>query len=113
MRKFTILALLFPVLLAMTVPAGSQTRPRRVNQLTDSSAPSNSEARAQERSRATSVASERPAPVREGVRRESRWPGMLLGTALSIGVGRIGHGGHGGSCSPSRGSILSGPRFGF
>jgi hypothetical protein len=110
MRKFTILALLFPVLFAMTVPVGSQTRPRRVNQLVNSSAPSNSEAGAQERPRATSATSERPAPIREGTRRESRWPGMLLSTGLAIGLGRIGHGG---SCSPSRGTILSGPRLGF
>jgi hypothetical protein len=108
MRKFTILALLFPVLFAMTVPVGSQTRPRRVNQLTESSAPSNSEARAQERPRATSATSERTTPVREGARRESRWPGMLLSTGLAIGLGRIGHGT---ACSPSRGAILSGPRL--
>ena len=112
MRKFTISALLFPILFAVTVSVGSQTRPRRVSQPTNSSAESNLEARAQERPRATSerapATSERTPPFREGARRESRWPGILLGTGLSIGAGRIGHGS---SCSPSRGSILQGPRF--
>ncbi len=111
MRKFTISALLFPVLFGLTVSAGSQTRPRRVSQPTDTalvsnnvSAPANSEARTQERARAT----ERAPATREGARRESRWPGILLSTGLSIGASRIGHGS---SCSPSRGAILSGPRF--
>jgi hypothetical protein len=112
MRKFTISALLFPVLFGLTVPVGSQTRPRRVNQLTDTSVASNSEVRTstasnaetrtQERSRATS---ERPPAVREGARRESRWPGLLLSTGLAIGASRIGHGS---SCSPSRGGLLAG-----
>lgn len=105
MRRFTISALLFPVLFGLTVSVGSQTRPRRVNQSTNTSSPSNSEARAQERPRATS---ERSPAAREGARRESRWPAILLGTGLSIGASRIGHGS---SCSPSRGAILSGPRF--
>jgi hypothetical protein len=113
MRKFTISALLFPVLFGLTVPVGSQTRPRRVNQLTNTSvasnsevppsAASNSEVRTQERSRATS---ERPPAVREGARPQSRWPGLLLTTGLAIGASRIGH--HGSSCSPSRGAILGG-----
>jgi hypothetical protein len=112
MRKFTISALLFPVLFGLTVSVGSQTRPRRVTQPVDTSLvsnnttpASNSEARTQERPRATS---ERSPASREGVRRESRWPGILLNTGLSIGASRIGHGS---SCSPSRGAILSGPRF--
>jgi len=122
MRKFTISALLFPVLFGLAVPVGSQTRPRRVNQLTDTSVASNSEVRTsasnseastsvasnsevrtQERARATS---ERPPAVREGVRRESRWPGLLLSTGIAIGASRIGH--HGSSCSPSRGALLGG-----
>jgi hypothetical protein len=113
MRKFTISALLFPILFGLTVSVGSQTRPRRVNQLTDTSvasnsevrtpAASNSEVRTQERARATS---ERTPAVREGVRRESRWPGLLLSTGLAIGASRIGH--HGSSCSPSRGVLLGG-----
>jgi hypothetical protein len=112
MRKFTISALLFPVLLGLTVPVGSQTRPRRVNQLTDTSVASNSEVRpsaalnsevrTQERSRATT---ERPRAAREGTRQGSRWPGLLLSTGLAIGASRIGHGS---SCSPSRGAILGG-----
>ena len=103
MRKFTISALLFPILFGLTVSVGSQTRPRRVNQLTDTSVASNSEVRTQERARATS---ERAPAVREGVRRESRWPGLLLSTGLAIGASRIGH--HGSSCSPSRGVLLGG-----
>ena len=112
MRKFTISALLFPVLFGLTVSVGSQTRPRRVNQLTSTSSESNSEVRAvasnsevrtQEQPRATS---ERPPAVREGVRRESRWPGLLLSAGLAIGTSRIGH--HGSSCSPSRGALLGG-----
>jgi hypothetical protein len=97
MRKFTISALLFPVLFGLTVPVGSQTRPRRVNQLTDTSvasnlevrtsAPSNSEVRTQERPRATS---ERPPAVREGVRRESRWPGLLLSTGSQSAPAALG-----------------------
>jgi hypothetical protein len=112
MRKFTISALLFPVLFGLAVSAGSQTRPRRVNQLTDTSATSNSEVRTavasnsevrpQERPRATS---ERRPAAREGARRESRWPALLLSTGLAIGASRIGHGS---SCSPSRGAILGG-----
>lgn len=105
MRKFTTLALLLPILFALTVSVGSQTRPRRVNQPANTSSLSNSEARTQERQRA--ISEPKPA-VREGVRRESRWPGILLGTGISIGAGRIGHGS---SCSPSRGVLLGGPRF--
>ncbi len=105
MRKFTIFALLFPVLFGLTVTVGSQTRPRRVSPPTNTSLVSNSEVRAQERPRATS---ERTPATREGARRESRWPAILLNTGLSIGASRIGHGS---SCSPSRGSILSGARF--
>ena len=122
MRKFTISALLFPILFGLTVSAGSQTRPRRVNPPTNdaeasnsevrtsaalnsearTSVASNSEVRTPERPRATS---ERTPAAREGARRESRWPGLLLSTGLAIGASRIGHGS---SCSPSRGSILSG-----
>jgi hypothetical protein len=101
MRRFTIAALLFPALFGLTISVGSQTRPRRVNQLTNTSGASNSEVRT-ERPRSNS---ERPPAAREGVRRESRWPGLLLSTGLSIGAGRIGHGS---SCSPSRGAILGG-----
>jgi hypothetical protein len=112
MRKFTISALLFPILFGLTVSAGSQTRPRRVNapantlvatnsEVRTSAAP-NSEARTQERPRATS---ERRPAAREGARRESRWPALLLSTGLAIGASRIGHGS---SCSPSRGSLLGG-----
>lgn len=107
MRKFTLFALLFPILFGLTVSVGSQTRPRRVSQPTNTntSSVSNSEARAQERPRATS---ERTPATREGARRASRWPGILLGTGIAIGAGRIGHGS---SCSPSRGVLLGGPRF--
>lgn len=105
MRKFTIPALLFPVLFGLTVSVGSQTRPRRVNLPANTSPVSNLEASAAERPRATT---ERSPATREGARRESRWPAILLGAGISLGASRIGHG-H--SCSPSRGAILSGPRF--
>jgi hypothetical protein len=103
MRKFTTFALLFPILFALTVSVGSQTRPRRVTQPANTLA-STSEVPAQQRPRTT----ERAPAVREGSRRESRWPGILLNTGLSIGAGRIGHGS---SCSPSRGVLLGGPRI--
>ena len=105
MRKFTVFALLFPILLGLTVSVGSQTRPRRVTQPTNTSLAPSSETLAQERQRATRT---QTPEIREGARRESRWPGILLNTGLAIGMGHIGHGG---SCSPSRGSILNGPRF--
>lgn len=104
MRKLTISALLFPVLFGLTVSVGSQTRPRRVTQPANTSLATNLEARTQQRPRAT----ERTPAIREGARRESRWPGILLSTGLAIGASRIGHGS---SCSPSRGGILSMPRF--
>ena len=103
MRKFMTFALLFPILFALTVSVGSQTRPRRVNQPANALA-SNAETTAQQRPRTT----ERAPAIREGVRRESRWPAILLSTGLSIGAGRIGHGS---SCSPSRGILLGGPRI--
>jgi hypothetical protein len=109
MRRTCILALLFPTLIALAVPVGSQTRPRRVTQPADTSQPANtssvssSETRTQERER---TARARTPEIREGQRRESRWPAMLLGTAISIGASR----GHGSSCSPSRGVLLGGPR---
>ena len=105
MRKISISALLFPILLALTVPAGSQTRPRRVTQPETIVPVTNSETNSQERTR--TVRARTPA-IREGGARESRWPAILLNTVIAIGASRIGHGG---SCSPSRGDILSGPRF--
>ena len=103
MRKTCILALLFPTLIALAVPVGSQTRPRRVTQPANTSSVSSSETRTQERERTERA---RTPEIREGQRRESRWPAMLLGTAISIGASR----GHGSSCSPSRGVLLGGPR---
>ncbi|HJZ81763.1 MAG TPA: hypothetical protein VKD91_15510 [Pyrinomonadaceae bacterium] len=106
MRKSFISALLFPILLALTIPVGSQTRPRRVEPPTSSSLAINSEAREAERPR---VARARTSEIREGAPpRTSRWPGILLGTGIAIGLGRIGHGG---VCSPSRGVLIGGPRF--
>jgi len=103
MRKIFISALLFPIMLALTVPAGSQTRPRRVTQPENIAPVTNSE---QERTR--TVRTRTPA-IREGGVRESRWPAILLSTGIAIGAARIGHGG--GSCSPSRGVLMGGPRF--
>ncbi len=108
MKKLLVSALLFPILLAVTVPVGSQTRPRRVTQPANANS-ANSETAAAERARARQVRSRTP-DFREG-RRESRWPGILLNTGLSIGTSIGSRGGHGDSCSPSRGSILNGPRF--
>ena len=105
MRKIFISALLFPILLALTVPAGSQTRPRRVEPAANTLSVSSPDTRAQERPR---VATARTPSIREGGARESRWPGILLGTAISIGAGRIGHGT---GCSPSRGDVMRTPRF--
>ena len=106
MRKFTCFALLFPILFGLTVSVGSQTRPRRVTQPTNTSTSlaSTSETNSQERQRTSRA---RTPELREG-RRESRWPAILLSTGISLGASRIGHGS---SCGPSRGSILSGPRF--
>jgi len=106
MRKTFTSALLFPILIALTVTAGSQTRPRRVEQPANTLSVSGPDTRAQERPR---VARARTPSIREGSVRESRWPGILLGTAISIGAGRIGHGGA--SCSPSRGDVMRMPRF--
>jgi hypothetical protein len=107
MRKISSLALLFPILLALAVPAGSQTRPRRVTQPETLVPVTNSETSNQERTR--TVRARTPA-IREGGARESRWPGfgILLRTAVSIGASRVGDGG---SCSPSRGVLMGGPRL--
>ena len=104
MRKIFISALLFPILLALTVTAGSQTRPRRVTQPEPLVPVTNSETNTQQRNR--TVRARTPA-IREGGARESRWPGILLQTAIAIGASRVGHGG---SCSPSRGVLIGGPR---
>ena len=106
MRKISVSALLFPILLALAVPVGSQTRPRRVTQPDSLAAVTNSETNTQ--GRAQTVRARTPA-IREGGARESRWPAILLSTGIAIGASRIGHGG--GSCSPSRGVLMGGPRF--
>ena len=101
MRKISISALLFPILLALSVPVGSQTRPRWVSQPVNDSPASNLEPRAQERPRA---ARERTSEVREGGGR--RWASILLSTGIAIGSG-IGHS----SCGPSRPAVMRMPRF--
>ena len=126
LRKFSISALLFPILLALTVPAGSQTRPRRVEPPANDAPALTAEAQTTERPR---VIRERPTEIREGAPPrqnpwpgiQNRWPGILLGTAIAIGASRIGHGGVRGtgpaaagtvsSCSPTRGVVIGGPRF--
>ena len=109
MRKIAIPALLFPVLLAMTIPVGSQTRPRRVSEPVDNSTTlARAElARADERPR---VAREGAAPALEQPRREGSGGGNrllrgLLGMGIEMGAGRLGRS----SCSPSRGVFLGMP----
>jgi hypothetical protein len=105
-RKIATLALLFPILLAMLTPAGSQTRPRRVTASNETAEPETL-ATATERPRVTRESS--PSRVsdearREGVGKPSRWRVILTG--LAIGAAAAGS-----SCAPSRGGILRGPRF--
>lgn len=109
MKKLLVSALLFPILLAVTVPVGSQTRPRRVNQPANANSANSETTNNQERERERQFRSRTP-DFREG-RRESRWPGILLNTGLSIGTSIGSRTGRADSCSPSRGSILNGPRF--
>jgi len=121
LRKISISALLFPILLALAVPVGSQTRPRRVVIPANDTPALNAEAQATDRPR---VIRERPTDIREGApprqspwpEIRSRWPSILLGSGIAIGAGRIGHGGRSPvgretSCSPTRGVLIGGPRF--
>ena len=105
MRKIAVPALLFPILLSMTTPVGSQTRPRRVS---ETAANLTTPARSDERPR---VAREPATPALEQPRREggNRWLRGLLGMGIEMGAGRLGRS----SCSPSRGVFLerSRPRF--
>ena len=75
MRKISISALLFPILLALTVPAGSQTRPRRVTQPETIVPVTNSETNSQERTR--TVRARTPA-IREGGARDGDIPRLAL-----------------------------------
>ncbi len=106
MRKIAVPALLFPVLLAMAMPVGSQTRPRRVTESTENST---TQAQTNERSRGTR---ERATSTLEQPRRDdggSRWLRGLLGMGIEMGARRAG----GSSCSPSRHVFLGMPRSRF
>jgi hypothetical protein len=101
MRKVTISALAFAVLLAAAAPAGSQTRPRRVwpASAPDTYSESGPRPRAEE-----SRAEERAA----GERRGSRWRRVLFGAGLAAAT--YGRGRAGRSCTPSRRVIGGQPR---
>jgi len=108
MRKIAIPALLFPVLLAMTTPVGSQTRPRRVSETVENSTTlkSTALARSDERPRVARVpvSSTLEQPRREGS--GNRLLRGLLGMGIALGASRVGRGS---SCSPSRGVFLGMP----
>ena len=93
MKKVTISALAFAFLLAAATPAGSQSRPRRVNTAPEVYSESGPRSRTYER-----VEGERP-------RRRSRWGRVLLGVGLAAVTTRVG-----GSCTPSRRVIGGFPR---
>lgn len=91
MRQVTISALAFAFLLAAATPAGSQSRPRRVNPAPYVYSESGPRPGAEGR-----VEGERPV-------RRSRWRRVLLGAGLAVATSRTGR-----SCTPSRRVI---PRF--
>jgi hypothetical protein len=88
MRKVTVSALAFALLLAAAAPARPQTRPRRVGPPPEVYSESGPRSSAEDRAE-----SERPA-------RRSRWRLVLLGA----GIAAAAHGVRGGSrsCTPSR-----------
>lgn len=110
MRKIITASILFSILIATATPLRSQTRPRRVAQTAGVTSGVAAAARPEEQ---MVVVSGRERTVRreagyERVRRGSRWPSILLGAGIAIGLGGIGHSG---SCTPSRGRIIGLPRF--
>jgi hypothetical protein len=90
MKKVTISALAFAALLAAATPAGSQSRPRRVNPAPTEEVYSESGPRSRTYERAEG---ERPA-------RRSRWRRVLFEAGLAAATMRTG-----GSCTPSRGVL--------
>jgi hypothetical protein len=111
MGKIITAFLLLSIMLTTATPLRSQTRPRRVLQA--AGAPSRAPAltRAGEQpsvlsSRARTVHGDAARYERE--RRGSRWPRILLGAGIAIGIGSIGRSR---SCSPSRGVIGELPRL--
>ena len=88
MKKVTISALAFAALLAAATPAGSQSRPRRVNPAPEVYSESGPRPIAEGR-----VEGERPA-------RRSRWRRLLFEAGLAAATVRTG-----GSCTPSRGVL--------
>jgi hypothetical protein len=110
MGKITAKLLLLSIMLTNATPLWSQTRPRRVEQTNGVTSGALAPTRAQEQpsvmsSRARTVHSE---ARYERARRGSRWPRILLGAGIAIGIARIGRAG---SCTPSRGSIGELPRL--
>ena len=104
MKKVTISALAFAFLLAAAAPAGSQSRPRRVNPAPTEEVYSESgpRPRAEESRTGEGVEGERP-------RRRSRWGRVLLGAGIAAAVYGA-RGGRGRSCTPSRRVIGGFPR---
>jgi len=93
MRQVTVPALAFALLLAAAAPAGSQTRPRRVNPVSEVYSESGPRSRTYERA-------EGERPVRRG-----RWRRLLFEAGLAAAAMRTGR-----SCTPSRGVLGRLPR---
>ena len=98
MRKTTGVLFLLAALFAAATPLASQTRPRRVSQSVEETGYSESQPRAAVLRPRT--AGELPRPPRRSLGRTLFRVGMA---AAVLGVA-----GRGGSCAPSRGSILLG-----
>jgi hypothetical protein len=97
MRKVTVSALVFAVLLAAAAPAGSQTRPRRVGPPPAPEVFSESGPRSRNEERAPG----------ERERKGSRWRRVLFGAGLAAAAyGRAGRN----SCTPSRRVFGDSPR---
>ncbi len=103
MKKVTISALAFAVLLSAATPVGSQTRPRRVNPAPTEEVYSESGPRPRTAERVEVSAEERFEGERP--RRRSRWRRMLFEAGLAVATSRVG-----GSCTPSRGVLGRLPR---
>jgi hypothetical protein len=106
MTKTAAAVLLLAATLGAATPLASQTRPRRVTQV--SQTPEEGYSESQPRAAAPRPRTVADAGRPEGERRGRRWPGTLLRvgiTAAVIGATTRGHG----SCTPSRGHILGLP----
>ncbi len=112
MRRITAACLFLPLLISFTLPVPAQTRPRRVRQtvvaLAEATTPTSAPERPRVLHKGTSRA--RPDVWREEPRvgeRSRRWPWLLLGAGVSIGLGSIGRGRR--SCTPSRAVLIEQP----